>query len=80
MEFCDGGSLTKYLEDIREKGETIGELEVLKIMKEILLGVKACHEKKIFHRDLKPDNILRTKENIFKIIDFGFAKQVDRTT
>lgn len=43
----------------------------------ILKGVYACHRKFIMHRDLKPNNILITKNGIVKIADFGLARHID---
>jgi serine/threonine protein kinase len=45
-------------------------------MKEILVAVDIMHSKLVLHRDLKPDNILLTKNNSIKIADFGLAKSV----
>ena len=37
--------------------------------------IQELHQNKIMHRDLKPANIL-VQEGVFKIADFGFAKEL----
>lgn len=43
--------------------------------RQLLLGVKACHDNNILHRDLKPANLLVNTENNLQITDFGLANQ-----
>jgi serine/threonine protein kinase len=45
-------------------------------VKQIVEGVAYFHEKKVLHRDLKPDNIIVSSEKKFtvKILDFGVSK------
>lgn len=54
--------------------------KICNIMKQLLEATKACHERHIVHRDMKPQNILlNQKENgelILKIADFGLARQI----
>jgi len=70
MEFIDGRPLTKM---ISTNGIESGEL-IKKIILEIIAALDYVHKKQIFHRDLKPDNIMVTyKGDNVKLIDFGLA-------
>ncbi|KPJ89685.1 MAG: hypothetical protein AMJ53_15565, partial [Gammaproteobacteria bacterium SG8_11] len=48
--------------------------EAVNIIFQIAHGLKAAHEEKIIHRDIKPGNILITEKGEVKIVDFGLAK------
>src|SRR3984893_14794522 len=65
MEFIEGAPLKGPL-PLQKAVEYAGQ---------ILDALNAAHRKGITHRDLKPDNILVTKQGI-KLLDFGLAKQV----
>jgi serine/threonine protein kinase len=49
-------------------------------LKQILEGIRAMHEVGVFHRDLKPGNILVSKDCQIRITDFGLARFMDETT
>ncbi len=70
MEYIDGPSLEKILE---EKGK-LPIPEALKTALDIISALEPAHQQEIFHRDMKPNNIMFTKGGKLKIIDFGIAK------
>lgn len=71
MEFLDGVSLKKYLQ---RKGGKISVDEILNIMRPVMESLTQVHKIGLIHRDISPDNILITKFNEVKLIDFGAAK------
>jgi serine/threonine protein kinase len=61
---------------MREKDERIPESDVLKMIHQVLEGLKALHagEPRIFHRDLKPTNILVDVKGDLLLSDFGIGR------
>lgn len=74
MEYLEGVTLNKYLKANNNK---ISVNEALSIIKPVLEGLSALHNKNIFHRDINPRNIMLTVDNNIKIIDFGTASFFD---
>ncbi len=70
MEYIDGPTLKEILE---EKGK-LAIPEALRIIIDILEAMEPPHKQGIFHRDIKPGNIMFTQGGLVKIIDFGIAK------
>ena len=51
--------------------------EIKKVVFQVLLGLKYCHECQVLHRDLKPENILTNIDlSEVKLCDFGLARTV----
>lgn len=71
MEFLDGKSLKKYLD---EKGGKLPYQEVFNLARPIMESLVIVHKTGLVHRDISPDNIIITKGNFVKLIDFGAAK------
>ncbi len=66
MEFIDGVDLDKYLKKVPPYTED----EAKDLLLQIINGIKEIHALNILHRDMKPSNIMRTKDGVYKIIDF----------
>ena len=54
--------------------------EALAIARQIAEALETAHEKGIIHRDLKPGNVKVTPEGVVKVLDFGLAKAVERSS
>lgn len=77
MEYVDGGDLSKFIED--RNGRLLSEEDVLKIFIQIVIGLKYIHDRKVVHRDLKPQNIFMTRVGVVKLGDFGVSKELTCT-
>lgn len=65
----------KYLLDARRAQKKPFSLaQIQSVMYQILNGLAFCHERKILHRDLKPQNLLLSAEGHVKLADFGLAR------
>ena len=76
MEFVDGITLKKYIE---QKGK-LSVREAVGIGLQIANGLEAAHANHIIHRDIKPQNILISKDGTAKVSDFGIAKAASSNT
>ncbi|CAD5115195.1 DgyrCDS4190 [Dimorphilus gyrociliatus] len=65
--------LKKYM-DALPKGELLPPDLVQSYLYQILDGVLFCHERRVLHRDLKPQNLLIDKNGAIKLADFGLAR------
>jgi serine/threonine protein kinase len=72
QEFIDGQDLEQELAD---KGKFTEE-EVQEILIEILQVLEFIHANEVIHRDLKPSNIMRNKQGVLYLLDFGAVKQI----
>lgn len=74
MEFADGGDLLGKISDLKKKGSRFEEKEVWQYFVQIARGLKALHDLKICHRDIKCANVFLTKDGIIKLGDLNVSK------
>ncbi len=76
MELVEGITLKKYI----EKKSRLSIKETISIAIQVSMGIEAAHNNHIIHRDIKPQNIMISKEGKVKVTDFGIAKAVSSNT
>lgn len=70
MEFVDGTTLKHAL----ERQERLSPADAVRLLEEVLAGLQYSHERGVVHRDIKPGNIMLTRDGQAKIADFGIAR------
>jgi len=76
MELVEGITLKKYI----EKKIRLSYKEAVSIAIQVSNGIEAAHNNHIIHRDIKPQNIIISKEGKVKVTDFGIAKAATNNT
>ncbi|MDO4324480.1 MAG: protein kinase [bacterium] len=76
MELVEGITLKEY---IKKKGH-LEARESIGIAIQVCQGIAAAHEQHIIHRDIKPQNIMISKDGKVKVTDFGIARAVTAQT
>ncbi len=75
MELVEGITLKDYIE---KKGR-ISPKEAISISIQMVTGLQAAHNQNIIHRDIKPQNIIISKDGKVKVTDFGIARATTST-
>lgn len=76
MELIDGITLKKYI----EKKGPLPVKEAVSIAIQVSQGIEAAHNNHIIHRDIKPQNIMISREGKVKVTDFGIARAASTNT
>src|SRR3990172_12141242 len=63
-----------------EKGGPVPEKEILRIMRQVALGLRCAHKQGLIHRDVKPDNIMIDTRGTIKVADLGLARELKENT
>lgn len=73
MEYMGGKSLEATYKNLLKRGGRISERVIGKIAESVLRGLSYLHERKVIHRDIKPQNILLNEKGEIKLCDFGVS-------
>jgi len=74
MEYAPYGNLYDFYISGNRK---VSDIITKKIMIQIILAVKRCHDLNIIHRDIKLENFVISDNNIIKLLDFGQSEFID---
>ncbi|MFA9375133.1 MAG: Stk1 family PASTA domain-containing Ser/Thr kinase [Lachnotalea sp.] len=76
MELVEGITLKNY---IQKKGK-LSVKEAISIAIQMSMGIEAAHNNHIIHRDIKPQNIIISRDGKVKVTDFGIARAASSNT
>jgi len=65
--------LKRYMDSRGQKG-SLDTPTIKSFMYQLIRGIAHCHENRVLHRDLKPQNLLINKKGQLKLADFGLAR------
>lgn len=72
MEFVEGQNLAQV---VKEQG-ALPVAQACKYIRQAALGLEHAHERGLVHRDIKPQNLMRTPDGKIKVLDFGLASLI----
>ena len=76
LEYVSGQTLKEMI----KQSAPFPDSQVIRIGSQLCDALSHAHERNIIHRDVKPQNVLMTQNNIAKIADFGIARFTDAST
>lgn len=65
--------LKKYMDSI-PSGQFMDKMLIKSYVYQIMQGILFCHQRRVLHRDLKPQNLLIDNNGVIKLADFGLAR------
>ena len=72
LEYIIGRTLRELVVEKR----AFSDIDILKLAKDLSRALRHLHNAGVCHKDLKPDNIMITREGMVKVLDFGFSENV----
>ena len=65
------------LNELEASGDGLESAVVQRHLYQLVRSIAFCHARGVMHRDVKPENILITRNGVLKLCDFGFARTLD---
>ncbi|TAQ90411.1 hypothetical protein B7494_g1248 [Chlorociboria aeruginascens] len=76
LEMCKKGVIMKV--GLNEKADPYDEESCRCWFRDLILGIEYLHAQGVVHRDIKPDNLLLTEDDVLKIVDFGVSEMFEK--
>ena len=76
LEYCKKGVIMKV--GVDEKADPYDEEACRCWFRDLILGIEYLHAQGVVHRDIKPDNLLLTEDDVLKIVDFGVSEMFEK--
>ncbi|KAI1168532.1 kinase-like domain-containing protein [Nemania serpens] len=77
LEMCKKGVVMKI--DLDQQAEPYDSQFCRTWFRDLILGIEYLHAQGIIHRDIKPDNLILTDDDVLKIVDFGVSEMFEKT-
>ncbi|KAI0480444.1 Pkinase-domain-containing protein [Xylariaceae sp. FL0804] len=76
LEMCRKGPVMKV--NLEEQADPYDDEHCWTWFRDLILGIEYLHAQGIVHRDIKPDNLLLTEDDVLKIVDFGVSEMFEK--
>ena len=76
LEMCKKGVIMRV--GVEEKADPYDEESCRCWFRDLILGIEYLHAQGVIHRDIKPDNLLLTDDDVLKIVDFGVSEMFEK--
>lgn len=80
MEYVDGRTLKDIIRELKREGEQMSVERVLDLTIQICAGIGYAHRANLVHCDVKPQNVLVTRDDRVKVADFGIARAISEAS